>query len=530
MATPQASVTTERTRVIPGVPLELLQKSVAKKSRSRGKKASATDTALTDTAPAASDLPNNLVSGPNGLTLPGAPAVEEPQVKRPTLSQIINKRLKATSKKIQRISAYQSQDESTFNPEQRLAVASKPGLEAIVRELTELVKVAEIDEREVESLAERDTARVELLVQERVKTAVAQTKEDSRTTLLLLMQFLHMRELINNASYGQILPPNLARATNQQVAAVHFLYDALANGPLMGGHDDASERIEMLESRSQTEVAEGVTYAQLRTMIEDMTASPEEVEAGAGQAELDAVPEEPVANGMPAGGSILFMQASELEKASHHPASQFPPSQLQEQHVNGHYEEPVVEPQTDLHEPFEFVESGGPEEVGGQQAPVTQEAPAQPTAPAPATLPSFELGAEGKTNWADDVAEEAQQAQLAPPVTNGRGRGRGRGDFRGRGRGNPRAGLVYDAARQQNTKPARPTDAEEGWRSVGKPKEAPVEQSGGRGRGGRGRGDYRGRGNGEGRGRGSYSRGDGGRGGHSRVPSAAPAAAPASAV
>ena len=53
------------------------------------------------------------------------------------------RRIKAATKKIQLISGYEGQTEA-LNAEQKVAVASKPGLEAAVKELADLQKLIEV--------------------------------------------------------------------------------------------------------------------------------------------------------------------------------------------------------------------------------------------------------------------------------------------------------------------------------------------------------------------------------------------------
>lgn len=90
-----------------------------------------------------------------------------------------------------------------------------------------------------------------------VEAAIAATKVGSQASLVLLLQFLHLHGLFTSSGNGfapPVLPHAVAQATAQDVAAVRCLYDAFANGPLLGGHGDAIERLAKLESADVEEV------------------------------------------------------------------------------------------------------------------------------------------------------------------------------------------------------------------------------------------------------------------------------------
>lgn len=88
-----------------------------------------------------------------------------------------------------------------------------------------------------------------------------QTQAQSR--LVLLFQFLRLRSLFapnQPSSFAPpVLPPAVASATGQEVAAVHTLFDEFSNGPLLGGNGDALEKLEKIATGSQDAVIEGVT-------------------------------------------------------------------------------------------------------------------------------------------------------------------------------------------------------------------------------------------------------------------------------
>lgn len=155
----------------------------------------------------------------------------------------------------------------------------------------------------------------------------------NQNDLALLLQFLHLYSLFNpgqSTQYSQTaVPPVVANATAQQHRAVHELFQNLANGPLIGTGDDAVSHIENLRSGSSKPVIEGVTFADVKQMILDLTAGPAEMghelpSSEAPHASSAAGAEVPAINvggdqaGAPASG-LNFMQASEIESGSAQP-------------------------------------------------------------------------------------------------------------------------------------------------------------------------------------------------------------------
>lgn len=158
---------------------------------------------------------------------------------------------------------------------------------------------------------------------------------NNQNELALLLQFLHLYSLFNPGQATQYnqsaVPPVVANATALQHRAVHELFQNLANGPLVGSGDDAVSHIENLRTGSSKSVIEGVTFAEVKQMILDLTAGPAEMghELPASEvptsSEHTAVP--PTITGTehesstagaaaPAASGLNFMQASEIESGS----------------------------------------------------------------------------------------------------------------------------------------------------------------------------------------------------------------------
>lgn len=86
---------------------------------------------------------------------------------------------------------------------------------------------------------------------------------DSQNDLVLLFQFIHLNGLYTPGQgfAPPILPSVVANATGQEVAAVRTLYDSFSNGPLLGGHGDALEKLSKIASESTEDVIPGVSCA-----------------------------------------------------------------------------------------------------------------------------------------------------------------------------------------------------------------------------------------------------------------------------
>lgn len=93
-----------------------------------------------------------------------------------------------------------------------------------------------------------------------ISTAVAESKKSSDT--LVLLQLLHLHELYSPSNQGFAppeLPPVVANATGQEVAAVRCLKDIFANAPLLpGGYEEVTERLNKLSQGSDEQVVADV--------------------------------------------------------------------------------------------------------------------------------------------------------------------------------------------------------------------------------------------------------------------------------
>ncbi|POW06351.1 hypothetical protein PSTT_09053, partial [Puccinia striiformis] len=199
----------------------------------------------------------------------------------------------------QRIGGYESST-VPLNEDQKRAIASKPALEATVKELQDLLKILEDDEK-------LDELRIQA--------------KKAESNLTFLLQFLHLYSLVNSATQPteSFAPPTLSpliqSATAQELAAVNVLFHRLADGPIAGGDGDAFDSIDRFTQGSAVDVIE---VAKVKEMVIQLTASPVEL-APAPQMLPSTDQDEPTAEEEtvpvnPAGplGNMMFLQQSEV--------------------------------------------------------------------------------------------------------------------------------------------------------------------------------------------------------------------------
>lgn len=281
--------TTNSARVIPGLSgSSQLHLSTSSAKRSRKKKVASVikSEELPQSSPAINDAPlsraldiHHEADKPNGISVSplnnNLPATVSPV-------QQVQKRIRAATKKLQRIAGYESSS-VPLNDDQKRAIASKPALEATVKELQDLLKILEDDEKLDEARIQAIREEEEAKVQSRIESVISVEQTKAETKLTLLLQFLHLYSLFSGSSRSsnsfvpENFPPVVQNATSQDFAAVNALFFQLSNGPLVGGEGDAFERIEQFTRGSESEVIPGVTFARIKEMIIQLTAPPAEL-------------------------------------------------------------------------------------------------------------------------------------------------------------------------------------------------------------------------------------------------------------
>ncbi|GAA5900897.1 uncharacterized protein JCM6883_004691 [Sporobolomyces salmoneus] len=418
---------------------------------------------------------------------------DESLIKKTNAVEQTKKRLRAQNKKLQRLDAYEAK--ADINEDQRRALAGRGTIDAVVKELNELLVILQAEEAEDVEREKRVIAAEEKKHARAVEAAVQAQKAEAQSQLVFLFQFLRLRSLFvpdQPSSFAPpVLPPAIAAARGQEVAAVHTLFDEFSNGPLLGGNGDALEKLEKIASGSQDQIIEGVTFARISELVHGLTAPP----PSADQTPLDS----PIIESSSAPGpsdSVVALVDGEKEA---HPAPSFlneseiePPSPPADKvaswqdEVADNTQVAPSDPATPKADILSFTGQTTPsnelpspivQALGGGNASETLSA----------VTPPVESVEEPKLDWSTEEAGGAlpDLPELAPPVRIS----------------NEQQAEVQGDGFQKPRGPRRG-----GYRG------------GGPGPDGQRRGSFRGRGRGEGRGRGA--RGGRGRGGPAPAPAA----------
>ncbi|KAJ7925264.1 hypothetical protein B0H13DRAFT_2314765 [Mycena leptocephala] len=319
-------------RIVPGAPPpKELSKAARKKRKTKSKAESNTpdvlessSAALIEKAPEPSDIQAgavapDLVAQPEPET---APVTEEEIVLKPSpIVDLIHKRLKATSKKISRISTYASTDPEKLNDDQKATLKTLPALEAVQKELGEVKKAVEVYEAQLVNELTQKRQEAEKAEKTRIASAVSAAENAALTRVSDLLDVLRLRSLLAS---GEVSPS----LENAEVSAVFSAGEALL-----------AERY-----------FEGIPYARLLEITQISLSPPRAVtpveenspEVAAEAAEAEAVVDLSASIqsvGVPASSSFDFMQASELETPFEDNAEW-----VERSDAVGHPEEQVVEP------------------------------------------------------------------------------------------------------------------------------------------------------------------------------------------
>ncbi|KAJ3889224.1 hypothetical protein GG344DRAFT_89557 [Lentinula edodes] len=525
-------------RLVPGAPPPPpLTKSQLKKKRKSKTKANeqageslvaitdASTAALVEKAPEIADIQEGIVA-PELVAQPSEAqsTAEDVTLKLSPIVDLVNKRLKATNKKITRITTYTTVDPATLNEDQRRAINSLPALEAVSKELLEVKKAVEVHEAElaIELASKRRAA--EEAERLRISDAVSATEASNADKAIKLVVFLRMLALLASGE----LDLSEFGFNQEEINAVN------GAGVILLGSDAATKDVVVREFLSSNGHFDGVSYSRLLEICDQVLSPPpppaevaaldvvevNEQEPSHHSAEVEEYAEPEVADlvsaPMTTTGSFHFMQASELETPSFEENVEWVDTadlvdgseQVEEtEEVNGHLEEtpaPEVGEKLNAHatlteeenvqvpassEPMDWAAEDADElpSIDNLHATFGKSGSVTPTVqPEPQESPDI---IEPTTN--DQISSAVEGEDGFTQARGGRGRGRGsrggdrgsRGGFRGNDRGGYRGG-------------------ERGGFRGG-------HRGGDRG-GFRGRGDWRGadgefRGRGRGRGRGGFA-------------------------
>ncbi|KAG6902099.1 hypothetical protein C0995_004279 [Termitomyces sp. Mi166 len=293
-------------RIVPGAPPPAPLTKSQRKKRKAKKATESTPDSPEATVDAASAMLTEQVpeveevreASTTAAPEPPTPAGEEEALKPSPIVELIHKRLKATSKKITRISTYASTDSDKLNDDQKRALKSLPTLEAIQKELGEVKKAVEIHESEIAHELTVKRVEAEKAEKKRIADVVAAIEATSTNKFSQILDLLRLRSLL---AAGQHEP-----FTESGVVFV-------AGDVLLGDDADIKQTVlSGLLSGKDSHLLE-VTEAQLHPRVPTPVVEPPVEEVV-----LEADDSAPVAGvpAIPASGSFHFMQESELEATS----------------------------------------------------------------------------------------------------------------------------------------------------------------------------------------------------------------------
>ncbi|KAG7091074.1 hypothetical protein E1B28_010131 [Marasmius oreades] len=494
-------IDTASPRAVPGAPASSsLSKSQLKKMR---KAMAKTDESVPETPveipdPTASALiekapvPSDIQEGSVAPELVAQQSSQEQDTSKASpLVELINKRLKASNKKITRISSYATADHDTLNDDQKRSLKTLPTLEAIVKELSEVKKIIEVYEVEHAKDLLQKHQEIEALERKKISQTVAQAQSAHINLTSDILLFIRVRNEIcagdrDPFSYG---------LSQREVEVIN------AVGAVLLGNDTESKCAVIQGFFSIEGSFEEISYERLLDIARQVIASrprpPSPAHVAPEESSIVAS-EVSVANDAPVSKSsgLHFLQESEIETTSfdqntegvEHPI----PSEQQPENAdqqNGHADAEAAAPPG---EPIDWAAEGeddlpsidGLHATFGKSGTVTPDVQAEPMSQPPASEPNGLPGSETVLPADEDGFTQARGGRARDRAFRGGERGAFR-DSRGSDRGGFRGGRGYRGSF----------------------------------RGGRGRGDWRG--DSEYRGRGGRGR-RGDRGGASHTPPAAP--------
>ncbi|KAJ8518125.1 hypothetical protein ONZ45_g4737 [Pleurotus djamor] len=335
MADATSTPTTPSTRFVPGAPPPQPLSKSQKKRRAKGPKSEnapespviitdTTSAALVEKAPEPEEvregsLAPELVAQPEAPQ-PATPLPEEEAVlKNSPIVELVNKRLKATNKKIQRIATYAATDADKLNDDQKRTLKTLPTLEAVQKELGEVKKVIEVYESELAHELASKRLETEKAEKARIAAAAADAQRATVAKTSDLITLLRIRSLLSSAD-----PEVLGLGVQAQEAdALFALSDAL-----LGSTGDVKQSV--LDGYfSGVGDFDGVPYSRFSELVQLYTnppraPTPEPVPSP--EAENGDVASEPevaddlavsgvtvTVGAISTSGSFHFMQESELE-------------------------------------------------------------------------------------------------------------------------------------------------------------------------------------------------------------------------
>ncbi|KAJ2922494.1 hypothetical protein H1R20_g14596, partial [Candolleomyces eurysporus] len=285
---------------------------------------------------------------PDSAVQPEAPSPlpeEESVLKNSPIVELVNKRLKVTTKKITRGAVLAATDPSKLNDDQLRTLKGLPSLEAVQKELGEVKKAIELYEADLAHELASKRLETEKSADARIRAAIESTQTDLITKTSSLLGLVGLRASFATANFDG----SAFFADDLERSAIFSITDALLGED--GERKQSAVKGFLLGTGDFEGVAWSVSVVDARAYAPEATALSgsfhfiqaseiESVEVPAGWVENpiepeeeDAAPsEEPVTNGhtdptpVGAGGSTLDWSAEDHEGGGLPPIEDFAPS------------------------------------------------------------------------------------------------------------------------------------------------------------------------------------------------------------
>ncbi|KAI0081860.1 hypothetical protein K474DRAFT_1655725 [Panus rudis PR-1116 ss-1] len=464
-------------RIVPGAPPPPPPSKSQKKKRKTAKTNKSSDdghvdipdpksAALVEQAPKADDVaeghvaPQLTVQPSESVAGPATPLAEGSHKASP-LVDMLNKRIKATNKKITRIQSYSTTPVEKLNDDQKRSLKTLPILEGIHKELEEVRRAVEQHEAEHAQELLFKQQELERAQVQRIKEAVTAAESAQRRLVVDLLSFIRLHSHLVGG-HPAALALNLSDLEGSAVLA--------ANEVLFG--EDLQSRADFIDGFFSSEgLFRDVSFSRLLEIVQ-LFMNPPQPPTPEPEPAASLVHEEPTpvpdlsVGGLPSAignsGSFRFVVDDELEAEEQNPEPALEQS-TEWVHVHGEETGPVQSAEVEVSETITAVEVNGHTLVEDTVAVTT-------------TTEVPEPAANQAINWADEdegglpsigslharfgSTEESQESPgvstptvgenvsgpSAPAEEDGftatapRARGRGRGQHRGE-RGGHRGGL-----------------------------------------------------------------------------------------
>ncbi|KAJ3857640.1 hypothetical protein EV368DRAFT_70849 [Lentinula lateritia] len=434
-------------RLVPGAPPPPpLTKSQLKKKRKSKTKVNeqageslvaitdASTAALVEKAPEVADIQESIVA-PELVAQPSQSeaqsTTEDVTLKLSPIVDLVNKRLKATNKKITRITTYTTVDPMSLNEDQRRAINSLPALEAVSKELLEVKKAVEVHEAElaIELASKRRAA--EEAERLRISDAVSATEASSAEKAVKLVVFFRMLALLASGE----LDLSEFGFNQEEINAVN------GAGVILLGSDATTKGVIVREFLSSNGHFDGVSYSRLSEICDQVLSPPAPPAEAAALDVVEVNEHEPSHHSaevedapMTTTGSFHFMQASELETSSF------------EENVEWVNTADLVDGSEQVEETEEV--NAEVDEKSNAHATLTEKENVQNDDELPSIDNLHATFGKSEPQESPDIIESPTNDQISSAARGGRGRGRGsrggdrgfRGGFRGNDRGGYRGG------------------------------------------------------------------------------------------